>query len=96
MDLIDVLRHLQNQILENYSHDKQEELENLMTIIYFLTGVAEKCKDEKITLLMEDFHYAVAEVLMGALVKGELILPDIEKQLTELENVKYLLVAQAT
>jgi hypothetical protein len=84
MTLMDVMRGLHVQILQQLARADQQQLANLSTTFAELIEVVEQFGDHELADLLYEMCYAVTHTLMGVPFKAQAILPDIETQLRAL------------
>jgi hypothetical protein len=86
MTLLNLLRGLHLEILQQLARPDQQQLANLSTTFAELIKVVEQFGDHELAHLLYDMSYAVTHALMGVPFKAQAVVPDIETQLRVLAD----------
>ena len=86
MTIPQLVRYLQQRILDELTKKNEEELNYLSTTVRVLFEAAEHENDADFYSLLDDMNYLLNETLMGAQGKGESVLPSVATKLKQLEE----------
>jgi hypothetical protein len=86
MTIVDLMRHIHEQVLAALAKKDQQELAYFGTTVQQLLEAAERYHDSKLYSLLDDMNYLLNETLTGAQAKGETCLSSISEKLEQLER----------
>lgn len=83
MTIKDLVKYLYLELLKHLETENISHLSNLGIILLELLEVADQTGDMEIHSIFDDMLYIVRETEMGARIKGERVLPELESKVQE-------------